>query len=83
MIYIIGNNYPPVDRYFAVNTINCTGGIHWHYTPEDALSSLTSNTSNTMSNHRVAKVLANGDKLYPLQYIHSSYSPDEYPELFI
>lgn len=82
MIHIIQDRFRNTTRYFAVNTLTLTGGLEWRDTPEDAFNFFTSG-SDVGLDHSVAETLANGRKLEYYQSIHSSYSPDEYPELFI
>lgn len=82
MIYIIQDRFLSVTRYFAVNTLSLTGGLEWRDTPEDAFNFFVSD-SDVGLDHSVAKDLANGRTLDNCQSIHSSYSPEEYPELFI
>ena len=82
MICIIQDRFLSVTRYFAVNTITITGGFEWRDTPEDAFNFFV-NSSDVGLDHSVADDLANGRTLESYQSIHSSYSPDEYPELFI
>lgn len=82
MIYIIQDHLLSVTRYFAVNTITMTGGFEWRNTPEDAFNFFV-NSSDVGLDHSVAEDLANGRTLDSYQCIYASYSPEEYPELFI
>ena len=82
MIYIIQDHFRNTTRYFAVNTLSLTGGLEWRDTPEDALNFFTSGADIGID-HSVAEELANNHELESYQRIYASYSPEEYPELFI
>jgi hypothetical protein len=81
MIHIIEDTYDKALKYFAINTLSLTGGT-WKDTPKDALNFFT-NGIDVRTNHSTAEDVAKGLALWPSQRIYSSYSPEEYPELFI
>lgn len=82
MIHIIQDNLEKTPRYFAINTCTLTGGLVWRDTPEDALNFFTSG-DDAKDNHIIAETLAKHGYLASYKRIYKSYSPEEYPELFI
>lgn len=82
MIHIIQDNFKNTPRYFAVNTCTLTGGLAWRDTPEDAFN-FFANGDDTKDAHSVAEIIAKHENLESYQRIYKSYSPEEYPELFI
>ena len=82
MIHIIQDNFKNTPRYFAVNTCTLAGDLFWRNTPEDAFNFFTSGDK-VSGNHSVAESLAKHENLESYQRIYKSYSPKEYPELFI
>lgn len=82
MICIIQDHFRNTTRYFAVNTLSLTGGLEWRDTPKDAFNFFVSG-ADVGIDHSVAENLANNHELESYQRIYSSYSPEEYPELFI
>lgn len=82
MIYIIQDNFKNTPRYFAVNTCTLAGGLAWRDTPEDAFNFFI-NGDDSKNTHSVAETLAKHEDLESYQRIYKSYSPEEYPELFI
>lgn len=83
MIYVI--THSKTGQYFACTTTNdLRGGIQWCDTPELAIEMLCTNY--TTANHSASRAIISG--IFPHGYnpstsIHSSYSPEEYPEFFI